>query len=255
MLGSILSAAASLGGKLFEGKQQEKFAKNSLSWKARDAERAGISKVFAMGAPTVSYSPVGVGDSFSGLGSAIDKGIKGQSAGGGTTSGKISGVSAAIAQAQLEGIKIDNDIKRADLASKVAIGTQPGTGGVLPDTDVVPGPEGVKLKKEIPPAGGSPFKSFGVSPEVDLYRTHSGYAPQYPQQLQEAFENDWIGRMQWNLRNRIMPGWDMDAYGAMPKKAGSFWMYNPITGQYVEFPERPGRAPRDVKEMYNRLRR
>lgn len=255
MLGNIISSVASLFGKHQEQKMQEKFAKNSLGWKVEDAERHGISKVFAVGAPTTSYSPVGVGDSFSGLGNAIDKQISGQSSGGGTTSGKISGVQAAIAAAQLDGLKIDNDIKRTELASKVAVGTQPGTGGVLPDSDVVPGPEGVKLKKEIPPAGGVPFKSFGVSPEVDLYRTHSGYAPQYPQQLQEAFENDWIGRAQWNLRNRIMPGWDMDAYGAKRPTRGTYWMYNPLTGQYVEFPDRPNRPPRDVREMYNRLRR
>lgn len=254
MLGSIISAGASLAGKLFEGKKQEKFAKNALSWKAADAERAGISKVFAMGAPTHSYSPVGVGDSFSGLGSAIDKRIDGQSAGGGTTSGKYTGIQSAIAEAQLDGLKIDNDIKRAELASKVAIGTQPGAGGML-DRDVAYGPEGLKIKKEVAPAGGVPFKTFGVSPEVDLYRTHSGYAPQYPQQLQEAFENDYVGRLQWNYRNRIMPMFDMDAYGAKRPTAGTFWMYNPLTGQYVEFPDRPGRPPRDVKELYDRLRR
>lgn len=255
MLGGLISGAMGLASSLFGAKKNEKAQKNilqnQLQWKAADAEKAGISKYFAMGAPTANFAPSSVGGDFSDFGKSIDKAIPGQGGAGATTTGKVTGISSAIAAAQLDGLKIDNDIKRAELASKTAIATQPGAGGIL-DHDVTTGPGGTKLKKEIAPAGYLPQKTHGVSPEVDLYRTHTGYAPQVPQQLQEAFENDTLGRWQWNLRNRIMPMWNMDAYGTQPK-AGHF-LYNPITGQYVEFPGQTGR-PRDVKGLYDRLRR
>jgi len=210
-----------------------------------------------MGAPTHSFNPVSVGPD-PGLGPAIDKAM-GQGGAQSTTTGKVSGITSSIAAAQLDGLKLDNDIKRAELASKLAVGTQPGAGGML-DRDVVTGPEGYKLKKETSPASPTaPQRSFGVSPEVDLYRTHSGYAPQVPQQLQEAFENDALGRWQWNIRNRLQPTWDMEAYGSPPGRAkpGHYWMYNPLLGQYVEFPASAnGRAPmRSAKDVFDRLRR
>lgn len=269
MLGNIISAIGSVAGGFMAANNakkqmamQREFAQNQLQWKAADAEKAGISKIFAMGAPTTSYAPVSVGDyGLADAGKSIGAGINniaGQGGASSTTTAKVSGITAAIQQAQLDGLKIDNDIKRTELASKIAIATQPGAGGTL-DRDVIQTPEGLKLKKEQAPAGYLPQKSFGVSPEVDLYRTHSGYAPQIPQQLQEAFENDALGRWQWNIRNRIQPMWDMDLYGSPPRHAppGKYWMYNPIIGQYVEYPIRgDGRPPiKSVKELYDRLRR
>lgn len=257
MLGSIISTIGNVAGGIFNANKQEKFAKNALQWKAADAEKAGISKIFAMGAPTHSFNPVNVGAD-PGLGAAIDKAIPGQGGPASTTTGKVAGISSAITNAQLEGLKLDNDIKRAELSSKLAIGTQPGAGGIM-DRAVTQGPGGIQMEKKISPASRDvSHRSFGVSPEVDIYKTHSGYAPQVPQQLQEAFENDALGRWQWNLRNRMQPMWDMDAYGsAGPAPPGKYWMYNPLTGQYVEYPNRGnGRSPmRSAKDVFDRLRR
>lgn len=51
---------------------QREFAQNSIQWKAADALKAGIHPLYAMGAPTTSYSPVTVGAQAStGLGSGI----------------------------------------------------------------------------------------------------------------------------------------------------------------------------------------
>lgn len=240
MLGSLITAGTSLLGGLFGNKQadkqaalQKEFAQNAIQWKAKDAEAAGISKIFAMGAPTVSYSPVSTGDSgISSAGAALGKGISGQLGNLGTTSGKISGIQQQIADAQLTGINLDNDIKRADLLSKQAIATQPGAGGIL-DHAVTTGPEGVKLKKEIAPGSpGKDFTEFGVSPEVAMYKTPNGYAPQIPQQLQEAFESDMLSRWQWNLRNKIMPGYSDTNKATGPAPVGSYWSYNPLIGEY-----------------------
>lgn len=262
MLGAIISAAGSLAGGILGSNNakkqlaaQRELAQNQLQWKAADAEKAGISKYFAMGAPTANFSPVNVGDyGISDAAAKLGAGIDGQGGPSSTTTHKIGGITSQIAAAQLDGLKIDNDIKRAELASKLAIATQPGAGGIL-DHQISTSADGVKVEKKVAPAAAEQLqRSLGISPEVDLYRSHTGLVPHYPQVLQEAFENDRLGRYQWNLRNRIMPMWDMDMYGSVAKPpAGQQYMYNPITGQYVLYPA--GIAPRDVKSMYDRLRR
>lgn len=258
MLGSLLSTAANFASGLFnsnkQAKLQKEFAQNAISWKAADAERAGISKVFAMGAPTHSYQPVSTGTDFSALGNAIDNTIKGQGGPHSTTSGKLSGISSELAAAQLDGIKIDNDIKRAELASKINIATQPGAGGIL-DNSVTAGPEGVKSKKEISP--GSPdasHKSFGLAPEVDMYQgPGGGFIPQVPQQLQEAFENDWWSLYQWRLRNKLLPFYSRN-YSAYPNDADM--MYDPLMGQYTRYrPGAIGPGPQGWRYLMDRLRR
>lgn len=42
-------------------KMQQEFAENSIRWKVEDARRAGIHPLYALGANTVSFSPVSVG--------------------------------------------------------------------------------------------------------------------------------------------------------------------------------------------------
>lgn len=253
MLGSIISAVGNVAGGLFNAKQQEKFAKNALTWKAQDAERAGISKYFAMGAPTSNFAPVSVGD-FGSLGSAVDKHM-GQTGPAGTTTGKLTGTTAAIQAAQLDGLRIDNDIKRAELASRLNIASQPGAGGVL-DRDVTTGPGGAQMKKEISPSSpGSPQRSFGVSPEVDMYRTHSGFAPVPPQQLAEVHENNAIMRWQWMLRNQLLPFFS-DQYATAPGDAppGHTWRFDPLNGEYRLYKRSPGeqRLWEYGKSMYRR---
>lgn len=259
MLGSIISGIAGLAGGLFNAKKQEEFAKNSITWKAQDAERAGISKIFAMGAPTHSFSPVSTGD-FSNFGNELDKKM-GTGSTGSTTTNKVVGINSEIQRAQLDGLRIDNDIKRAELASKINIATQPGAGHLL-DRDVKTGPDGVSFERKIEPAGSSPNKSFGVSPEVSMYRTKDGYAPQIPQQLQEAFESDALSRWQWNARNKILPYISMDKYGTAPypleKNDTGYWTYSPAFGEYIYVPRggsKTGPVPHKWEYLMDRLRR
>ncbi|UDN67578.1 DNA pilot protein [robinz microvirus RP_58] len=242
---------------------QREFAQNSIQWRAADAEKAGISKVFAMGAPTVSYSPQSVGDyGISDAGKAIAQAIPGQGGPGSTTGGKLAGLASEIQQAQLDGLRIDNDIKRADLASKVSIATQPGAGGLM-DPILATGGEGLKLQKQVAPSTNdrsNPQLEAFTSPEVSMYRTKHGYAPQIPQQLQEAFESDMLGRWQWNLRNKILPYMDIDTYGSQgPNRSGEQWIYDPVMGQYVSVPLKGDMHGPTAKHKWNyimdRLRR
>lgn len=234
MLGSIVSAIGGLAGGLFNANKQKEFAKHSLGWKVEDAERHGISKYFAVGAPTASFSPVNVGGGLDALGGAIDRQM-GQGGPGSTTTGKVSGLTQEIARAQLDGIRIDNDIKRSELAAKSRIALQPGAGGLL-DRDVVFGPEGFKTKQEVPPSATDyAQRSFGVSPEVDLYRTKHGFAPAPPQNLAEVHENNALMRWQWMARNQLLP-YMYDSHRVAPKPYEGYEVtFDPLMGQYVYY--------------------
>ncbi|UDN67877.1 DNA pilot protein [robinz microvirus RP_165] len=249
MLGALISAGASLAGGLLgnsAAKRQEKlqreFAQNQLQWKAADAEKAGISKVFAMGAPVSSYSPVSVG----GLGTSVaDAGQQIGRAMEATTGakGRAGNLALQIAETQLEGLKVDNEIKRASLLSSISTRNQPGQPPGITDSETIAIPgqgnallnvPGIKVQKQIAPAGHVPQKSFGVSPEVDMYRTTHGFAPEVPQELGEAQESQPLSAAQWFLRNKIMPQID-DAYATYPYPApdGSYWQFNPLFGEYT----------------------
>ena len=79
----------------------------------------------------------------------------------------------------------------------------------------------------------------GVTPDVQFVKTKDGWAPQIPQPLQEAMEDDWLGKAQWNLRNRVYPM--MPEFGnyknsfynpPFPAPAGQEWQFNMVTGTY-----------------------
>lgn len=135
---------------------QIKFAKNAISWKVEDAKRAGIHPLFALGASTSGYSPVSIGSlpdsnlaaAFGSmgadLGTAVSKGMPRE--------GVASAFTKTAQELQLEGMQLDNDIKRAKLASDVAKVTQPGAaaGAVPPEVGPFRVPEAKKSEDRQP---------------------------------------------------------------------------------------------------------
>lgn len=265
MLAEALGAIGSIAGGLLGNKSAEKaakqnietqkeFAKNSLSWKAADAERAGISKVFAMGAPTASFTPSSVGGNFDFLGSA------GQNIGRAMEAGQSNPQTAAsrTGQAiQLEGMQLDNDIKRANLSSILRTQSQPGSPPGIPSpntVDFIPGQghdQGeVNVSTKIDTANRlDPSTTPGFTPEVMLTRTNSGgYSPALPPALQEAYESMGIlPTMQWWARNLIRPMYSDDARpGELMKTLPKDYhlRYNPIFGEYTKHRNRPYHNPR-----------
>lgn len=104
---------------------QQQFAKEGIRWKVEDAKRAGIHPLYALGANTVSYSPVSVGsvphtvdtslpNAFANMGQDLGRAIDSTR----TTPEKI--FARQLTSLQLEGLQLDNDIKRATYASSIA---------------------------------------------------------------------------------------------------------------------------------------
>lgn len=245
MLGALIGAGASLAGAAINKSNAEKqtalqkqFAQNTIQWKAADAEKAGISKLYALGANTTSYAPVsvgGIGGGVADAGQNIGRAISATQ----SPLGRAGVLATEIAQTQLEGLKVDNDIKREELLSKLATRTQAGQPPAILDSETTPvvpgqGNAGIKLRKNLSPAGEYPHKSFGVSPEVDMWRTKYGFTPEVPETLGEAQESQPMAAAQWFMRNKMMPALS-DAYKTYPYEPpeGSYWQFNPVLGEYT----------------------
>lgn len=141
MLGALIGAGASLLGGLLNKSSADKanaanaeaaannialqreFAQNGIQWKVDDARKAGISPLYALGAPTTSFSPVSVGavgsnalgNSLHDMGQDIGRAVNASS----SQATREVMFRDKLQQLQLEGAGLDNDIKRATIASSV----------------------------------------------------------------------------------------------------------------------------------------
>lgn len=140
---------------------QREFAQNGISWKVDDARRAGVHPLYALGASTTSYSPQsigssGVGDALGSMGENINRSIAASS----TEKGRAAQLAATLAETQIEGAKLDNDIKRQRLASSArTTGTSNAQVGP-PLPAIVGGVPGADKYEDAPAmiAGGQRFR-------------------------------------------------------------------------------------------------
>lgn len=238
--------------------QQKEFAQSGIQWKAKDAKKAGIHPLYALGANTVSYSPQSIGDTggsdFSFLANAgqnIGRAIDATR----STPAKATALATTAAEIQLEGLRLDNDLKRTQLASAMSTVYQTGLPPGLPsstqrpavnglpgqgNTPQIEGP-GIKLEKTISPANASAGnQEYAEIPEVQFTRTPTGWAPAMPQQLSEAYENDWVGGWQWQARNKYLPAMmandGRNPYFRPPGHIrlghGQKWVFDVMTGEW-----------------------
>lgn len=250
--GALISAGSNLLGGLFGNSKdskiaaqnialQKQFAKQGIQWKAADAEKAGISKLYALGANTISYQPQQLGSNPLGDGlAAAGQDIGRAVAAGGSQATKVGATQQQMAQIQLEGLRLDNEIKRTEIASKLQTLNQPGTPPGANDAGVVAhipgqGDSTIKYEKTISPSSSNmEHRSFGVSPEVDMYKTSQGWAPMPPQAVGEALESIPLANWQYYMRNHLAPAFST-ARQTVPFKApeGKHWKFNPIMGEYT----------------------
>lgn len=105
-----------------EYERQKEFAKMGIQWKVADATAAGVHPLFALGASTSSYAPqsIGLENASAHLGKGLaDMGQDLSRAATATMSQAQKGAIVAKDALVMEGMKLDNDIKRASLASAI----------------------------------------------------------------------------------------------------------------------------------------
>lgn len=246
MIGNLISAGASLLGGLM-GKSnadsardaatqhslrqealQREFAQNGIQWKVEDAKKAGIHPIYALGGSTASYAPTSqaftsdtsLPNAFAQAGQDVGRAIhKTQSA-----SGRMDALGNAASKLQLEGLSLDNDLKRTEIASKTARLRADQTGPVLPssgDAYLIPGQSQSGLIKQKPlelaPApSNAPHTEGGAHADVGYARTVSGgWAPVPSKDAKDRNEDMLIPEALWAYRNNIMPNFS-DRYRKPP---------------------------------------
>lgn len=239
--GGKSAARATLKANAENIKYQKQFAKRAIRWKVRDAKRAGLSPLAALGAQTVAFSPSSVGATQAGQGISAAAEAMGQG---------ISRAGAAFGDietrnnqyvTQLQKLQVDNmNLQNQKLASEIAVTTQAGQPPATPTNRWLVDGQGQTSLPKSPLIQDSPLKRVvsdpgrphsepGAVTDSGYLRTPTGYAPVMSTDAKERLEEDWIGGLTWNVRNRLLQ--NLQLYLNPPPAIKNGW-YNPLRQEY-----------------------
>lgn len=249
--GALIGAGASLLGGALGRKSAQKqnaqnialqreFAQHGIRWKVRDAKEAGIHPLYALGAQTHSFTPVSAGDP---LGAAIAD--AGQGIGRAVSARQTHNERNTAFVRASQGLQLENmELQNVRLASEIALMRQPGQPPATPGlTDpfmvegqgdsVVPTVEDLPLERVVPHRQ-LPSSEPGAVTEKGWLKTPTGYMPVYSKDAKERLEDDFLGSIAWNLRNRVLP--TLHGGGSTPPapvpEGFDKWIYHPIHQEY-----------------------
>lgn len=236
---------------------QKEFAQNAIQWKAADAQKAGIHPLYALGANTVSFSPVSVGatassagDNFRAMGQDLSRGIMAT----GTAAQRSQAAAVQVTELGMEREKLTNDLLRAQIASVNARTQKDQVGPPFPTIDgtnfMVPGQVDSGLVKpkalEVAPGDPSaPYQEGGSITDTGFARTRTGYWPIPSKDVKERIEDNFPYELEHYVRNRLVPslGGHMNSHlrEPFPPPAGKEWFYHYGLGEYQlhDFGQRP----------------
>jgi len=247
MLSALIPAAASVIGGIMGNsaknkdiKMQKEFAQSGIQWKVEDAKKAGIHPLAALGAQTTSYAPVSVGGPSiaSGLANAgqdIARGIDATR----SASARVDAYTKTIQDLNVRRMGLENELLGSQIAKLNATGPKPpfpdGTDRFLiegqANSPLVKDPA---LKRTI--AGpGQPSTEPGAVVDMGFARTAGGgWAPIFSKDFQERSEEDTIGELAWNMRNRLAPTLNSKYYNPpnIPISPDQYWYYHPTQQEY-----------------------
>lgn len=118
LLGGIMSSRAASDAAEEQAALQKEFAQNAIQWKVADAKAAGVHPLYALGANTVSYSPVSVGDTsmgsaFSNMGQDVGRAIEAVQSEPERTAAK------QLTALQLERAGLENEFLKTQIAGQI----------------------------------------------------------------------------------------------------------------------------------------
>lgn len=217
LIGSLIGAGTSLLGGLFgknsaedaadkNAKLQKEFAQSGIQWKVEDAKKAGVHPLAALGAQTASFSPSYVGDTSMGQGLAnagqsVARSLEATS----SAPDKLGRMAQSLA---LERGQLENDLLRSQIAVTNSQLTPPMPTATEPY--LIPGQPGsgvtTKAMERIASAHNHPYMEAGAINELGFAQTRGGgLAPVMSKDVKDRLEEDTIGTLGWNLRNRLFP--------------------------------------------------
>lgn len=247
MLGPLISAGSSLIGGILgnqqankQAKLQKEFAQSGIQWKVEDAKKAGIHPLAALGAQTTSYAPVSVGGPSiaSGLANAGQDIARGIDATRSATA-RVDAYTKTIQDLNVRRMGLENELLGSQIAKLNTTGPKPpfpdgsdrfliegqGNSPVVKDTAL----------KRIGPDPVQPSTEPGAIVDMGFSRTAGGgWAPTFSKDYQERSEEDTIGELAWNMRNRLAPTLHSRYYNPpnVPLRPDQYWYYHPIQQEY-----------------------
>lgn len=223
---------------------QKEFAQNAIQWKAADARAAGLHPLAALGANTVSYSPVSVGvsgsnplgDAIGSMGQNLERAVHATS----TSSQRAEAAKEQITALSLERGHLENDLLRAQIAStnaKTAASQSGPPGPSVADPYLIPGSVNSGLVtgtplKTVRGAGDQPSSEGGAVTDVGYARTQQGWYPVPSKDVKERVEDNFLPELMWAIRNNVLPMFkmNMNPPKGVLKKKGHEWQFHPMYG-------------------------
>lgn len=260
---------------MFNYDAQKEFAQNGIRWRVADAKAAGLHPLAALGASPLGFSPSfsgggafsgssdwsdlgnAIGDFGQNIGRAIDaKATEEERADRADDESKLRKLQ--IENAQLQNDRLSQQIIDNGLASVQALRTQAGQPPAMQQVTGKPGsigesipgqaqsyPNGLTENKPaevVSSRPGNPHIEAGVHSDVAYDDAGNGTrAIMRSDKAQNALEDDTLGSIAWNLRNRLLPsiadiGNPPPAAELPDKGKGKYgWTFNPFIQAWVPY--------------------
>lgn len=223
---------------------QKEYATHGIRWKVRDAEKAGLHPLAALGAQTTSFSPVSVGSSLAGD-NGWYRGIAdaGQDIGRAIDATRTSGekAQAMMNSLQLENMGLQNDLLRSQIARNSQINQPPFPGstylldgqtgsGMPPGTSLIN--TGPMDRSAVSPT--APHSEPGAIADTGWSTTaKGGLAPQFSRDMADRMDENHIGALAWGIRNYALPYLGMGTPPPAPVPEGyDAWIWDPVDASY-----------------------
>jgi len=249
MLGSLISAGTSLIGGLFGASSQKKanaknaalqkeFAQNSIRWKVNDAKEAGIHPLAALGASTAAASPSFKAGDYGfinqmgqDVGSSINRTL--------SPAGQSKRYTQMAQSLSLRNQHLQNELLSAQIAKERAAPApglpSPGDRYLIPGQPAsAPGLVKTSPLKRQASAPENKTQEAGAVSDMGFTRTKYGYMPVMSDDAKKRLEDDTLGMLAWNWRNRIQPffGFNQNPPSAPLPRGYDKWVFDPRHMEY-----------------------
>lgn len=251
-VGGILGGNREKKARDQEAARQLAFAQNSIQWKVKDAEAAGIHPLAALGAQTASYTPQPVGEDSIGRGLSEMGQSLGRAGEANRTAGERSDTQARLTALSLERAQLENDKLRAEIAVIQQPANPPprpshpdryriaGQGDTIrPVVGLRGSVDGIEDRVRNAPAvvdvtpletrstGKAGYGEPAAISQVGWTRTDTGgYMPVMSADAAERLQDDLIGSLLWSWRNRVLPNWNGSGQPDFPPPPGHRWTWD-----------------------------